>query len=251
MTPQETRHDSLNHEDLSPPNTHYKAWEKFDQKLNVAVNIGQFLAWAAAIGGVIWAWVNPGAVANYMVEVQRFAAEANAQLESIDASANTTAKNTTAIAESSSEISKNASILARSVAVWPTFSSLGFEFSPPTKGAFSIRVENPRNVVVRDFQAFIRFGGSLEGVNVALEGGKIIPPNESYILFANIIRENWFEKQYLNYDGQKLSLCISGLVEGDSDTFFESRSYSANSLGEVGSLLDRSFSIGKPSDECS
>ena len=209
---------------------------EWDQRLSIAVNIGQFFAWAAAVAGVIWAWVNPGAVANYMLEVQRFAAEASVQLEAIEEAGQTTATNT--------------STIAQSIAVWPTFSTLSFEFSPPAIGAFSIDVENPRNLVVREFSAQIYLKGSIAGTMVPLEGGKLIPPNESYTLSADIIREDWFQKKYLNYDGQELTLCISGLVEGDASTFFESRTYSVNEFGDVGSLLDRVFSIGQPSESC-
>ncbi len=218
-------------------------WSEWDQRLNIAVNIGQFFAWAAAIAGVIWAWVNPGAVANYMLEVQRFAAEASVQLEAIEEAGQTTAENTerTAI---------NTSTIAQSIAVWPIFSTLRFEFSPPTIGAFAIDVENPRNLVVREFSAQIHLKGSITGTKVQLEGGKLIPPNESYTLSANIIREDWFQKRFLNYDGQELTLCISGLVEGDAKTFYESRTYSVDEEGNVGSLLDREFNVGQPSENC-
>jgi hypothetical protein len=143
-------------------------------------------------------------------------------------------------------IDNKVDIIAESIPLWPVIDGFQTFFSPPTNAGVSIRISNPKNLVVNDFLVKVSLDIDGERRIFDLNGPGLLPPNEVVAFSRNIIRESWF-MSVSNADEVKLNLCMSGSLEGSSAVFYEGRVYTFSFSQNSPILRDRKFSISEDS----
>lgn len=145
------------------------------------------------------------------------------------------------------KIGSDVNVIAQSVPLWPVLEDMSFYFTPPSSALLSFVVQNPRNLVINDFEV----QGSYQAISSSsffeFDGPALVPPTETVSFSAEIIREPWFFNAGSEF---QIQICLSGSIEGHQGRFFEKRSYMLRTGDIKPVLTSRDFLDSEESSSC-
>lgn len=146
------------------------------------------------------------------------------------------------LAEYLKSIQQDVDVIAESIPLWPTIASFDVSFDPPRSASVSLVVENPKNSLLHEFEGHLALSFSGRREVLRLGGAGVIPPNENVELAHNFIREPWLP-ELVQTSTANATLCLSGVLEGTEDKFYEYRVYELALTSEKTSLINREFAF--------